>query len=92
MFELPRYTSLPHALRPVLTMSLVGTLRFTDEDATREGEEVVRERSLINVGVSLAEGLRLWGKDAGLAWDKLSERKKRGRQDPSKGLPGGKYT
>lgn len=35
---------------------------------------------------------RVAAKDAGLAWDKLSERKKRGRQDPSRSLPGGKYT
>ena len=97
-------------------MSLIGSLRVQSPE--RDGEEYT-ERSLIDVGVSLAEGLSLWGKDAGLgasclaclkdgpllcirltpprtfivaAWDKLSDRKKRGRQDPRLGLPGGKYT
>lgn len=75
-------------------MSLVGTLRHPAPAAasTTDASAEWVERGLINVGVSLAEGLRLWMKDAGLAWDRLSERKKRGRQDPKVGLPGGKYT
>ena len=68
-FELPRYTTLAHALRPELTMSLVGVLRVlrpTDgrQQLADESGAIV-ERSLINVGVSLEEGLKLWAKDAG---------------------------
>jgi len=50
-------------------MSLVGVLRVlrpTDGRETNAAEENnIVERSLINVGVSLEEGLQLWAKDAG---------------------------
>jgi hypothetical protein len=46
-----------------MTMSLVGTLSCPNKPSDTEVE--VENKSLINVGVSLEEGLRLWGKDAG---------------------------
>lgn len=49
-----------------MTMSLVGTLICPTDVVQGTGEIVMEEKSLINVGVSLEEGLRLWGKDAGL--------------------------
>lgn len=66
LFELPRYTTLPHSLNPTLTMSLIGVLRCRpsspDEPVAEDG---MVEKNLINVGVSLEEGLKLWAKDAG---------------------------
>lgn len=56
-FLLPRGASLPHALRPQLTLSLVGTLRVRD----------AAPRVIIDISVSLSEGLALWARDAGAA-------------------------
>lgn len=65
--ELPRFTSLPHNLRPALNMSLVGTLRLppslVGEDIVDDEDEWA-ERVLINVGVGLQDGMDLWQKDA----------------------------
>lgn len=65
LFELPRFTSLPHSLRPIMTMSLIGTLSCLGQP-DQPHQARIEDKSLINVGVSLEEGLRLWGKDAGL--------------------------
>ncbi|CDZ98082.1 hypothetical protein [Phaffia rhodozyma] len=91
-FELPRHTSLPHALNPRLSMNLIGTWRGPSMDSLSENDSEIEERMLVNMGVSLDKGLDLWKKDAGLAWNQMSEQKRRGRQNPRIGLPGGKYT
>jgi hypothetical protein len=62
---------------------------MVDED---DDEDEWAERVLINVGVGLEDGLDLWQKDATVAWERLSERRKKGRSNPAVALPGGKYT
>lgn len=95
--ELPRYTCLPHRLSPALNISLIGILRYLpavvgDEMNDNDDNDGWAERILINVGVGLEDGLDLWQKDATVAWERLSERRKKGRSNPAVALPGGKYT
>lgn len=79
-FTLDRFSSLPHALNPTLTMSLVGTLHMPN----------LLPRTIICVSVSLSEGLELWARDAEQAYairppnDCLC--------DPKLSLPGGTYS
>ncbi|KAL1407032.1 hypothetical protein Q8F55_006445 [Vanrija albida] len=53
--ELARNSSLPHALAPQLSMSMVGTLRLG----------AAPPQTIIYVSVSLEQGLALWARDAG---------------------------
>ncbi|KAL7419122.1 hypothetical protein Q5752_005958 [Cryptotrichosporon argae] len=79
-FELDRFSSLPHSLNPLLTMSLVGTLHVPHHVP----------RTIICVSVSLAEGLALWARDAAAAHALRAPRDR--AIDPRDGLPGGTYT
>lgn len=92
MLELPRYTCLPHDLAPALSISLIGTLRCPPSLVGDEPEDEWSQRILINVGVGLQDGMDLWQKDAQTAWERLSDKRKKGRSNPAVALPGGKYT
>ena len=78
-FQLDRYLSLPHSLKPVLTMSLIGTL-----DVPK-----MSPRTIICVSVSLVQGLALWARDAKQAY---AHRPTECPIDPELGLPGGTYS
>ncbi|EIW71065.1 hypothetical protein M231_03536 [Tremella mesenterica] len=75
-FNLDRRSSLPHSLRPQLSMSLVGTLHLASK-ATR---------TIVCVSVSLQEGLTLWARDAACALRSVTS-----SPPPLEGLPGGIY-
>lgn len=61
-------------------MTLTGTLRLTNG-----------ERQIIQVSVSLTEGLAIWSRDAIMAHRVCPFRSLPNQTDPEKGLPGGRY-
>ncbi|OCF33796.1 hypothetical protein I316_04508 [Kwoniella heveanensis BCC8398] len=81
-FELDRFSSLPHELKPTLTMSLIGTLHLPHS----------APRTIICVSVSLSEGLALWARDAQQTYAHNPPRPSECSIDPSYGLPGGTYS
>lgn len=79
-FELDRYSTLRHALNPILTMSLVGTLVVPGS----------APRTIICVSVSLSEGMALWARDAAQAY--AGRIPGPNVPDVTIGLPGGTYS
>ncbi|WOO84741.1 uncharacterized protein LOC62_06G008254 [Vanrija pseudolonga] len=79
--ELARNSHLAHALRPQLTMSMVGTLRLG----------AAPPQTIIYVSVSLEQGLALWARDAAVAHAAEGDANE---SDPTtmQRMPGGTYT
>lgn len=77
--ELARNSYLAHALRPQLTMSMVGTLRLG----------AAPPQTIIYVSVSLEQGLALWARDAAVAHAAEGDA---GESDTLQRMPGGTYT